>query len=231
MNAIETYQVGAYTVQLHYDDMPYSPRDWDNLGTMVFEQQRQYMTGEENMGDFSDVLLWALGAEYIEQLLGLTAYDAFEQGGVDELTEIQVLSLYHALDTRAVVLPLRVCDSGSSGASIRVCAEDQANGYIYCDRDTILREYGRERLSAKLLAQVEGILRAEVEVYDQYLRGEVYGFIVTDPDGKPLDGCWGFFGPAGLERAKESAQEAICADVAQHRRAKLELAGMTGGLA
>lgn len=48
------------------------------------------------------------------------------------------------------------------------------------------------------------IMKSEVEVYDQYLRGDVYGFnlyeseIPDDEDGDPdwneIDSCWGFYG-------------------------------------
>ncbi len=36
-------------------------------------------------------------------------------------------------------------------------------------------------------------MRGEVEVYDQYLRGDVWGFEVIE-DGEVKDSCWGFFG-------------------------------------
>ena len=56
-------------------------------------------------------------------------------------------------------------------------------------------------------------LRGEVEAFDQYLRGDVYGVIVQrvkrDEDGdevdtEELDSCWGFY---GLDYAREEAKQ------------------------
>lgn len=51
-----------------------------------------------------------------------------------------------------------------------------------------------ERLTPERVEKIKEILRGEVEIYDQYLRGEVYGFIVEDDDGEHIDSCWGFYG-------------------------------------
>ena len=39
-------------------------------------------------------------------------------------------------------------------------------------------------------------MKQEVETYDQYLRGDVYGYQIIEPyaDDNNLDGCWGFYG-------------------------------------
>lgn len=31
-------------------------------------------------------------------------------------------------------------------------------------------------------------------MHNQYLLGDVWGFVVEDKDGEHLDSCWGFFG-------------------------------------
>lgn len=43
------------------------------------------------------------------------------------------------------------------------------------------------------LDQVMECFRAEIDEFDKYLRGEVYGFIV-EWNGETLDSCWGFIG-------------------------------------
>jgi hypothetical protein len=40
---------------------------------------------------------------------------------------------------------------------------------------------------------IEDVLRSEVEDFDRYLRGEVYGYVV-ERDGEHVDSCWGFHG-------------------------------------
>lgn len=47
--------------------------------------------------------------------------------------------------------------------------------------------------------------------YDQYLRGEVYGFQVTpiDDGGEIIDSCWGYFGKDGLEQIESECRAII----------------------
>jgi len=51
-------------------------------------------------------------------------------------------------------------------------------------------------------SRVEEILKSEVSTYDNYLRGEVYGYVVTEAitcdscqhvEESELDSCWGFY--------------------------------------
>lgn len=66
-------------------------------------------------------------------------------------------------------------------------------GYIIVTREKALDEWGRKKMSKDLRKRVFDVLRSEVEAYDQYLTGEVYGYeIETDDD--ELHSCWGFFG-------------------------------------
>ena len=37
-------------------------------------------------------------------------------------------------------------------------------------------------------------MEQEVKTYDQYLTGDVWGYIIEDDSGEVLDSCWGFFG-------------------------------------
>jgi len=97
----------------------------------------------------------------------------------------------------AVCLPLYLFDH--SGITMRTspfsCPWDSGQvGWIYCDRETILKEYSRKRLYKALLAKVERVLESEIKAYDEYLTGQVYGFIVEDAEGNHLDSCWGFYG-------------------------------------
>lgn len=57
-------------------------------------------------------------------------------------------------------------------------------------------------------ARYETDMRAEVETYDAYLRGDCYGYTIHGRDGKVLDSCWGFIGELDYcrEQAKESAE-------------------------
>ena len=42
-------------------------------------------------------------------------------------------------------------------------------------------------------------------MYDQYLTGQVYGYVVEDQERNRLDSCWGFY---GIEDVKAEAKQA-----------------------
>lgn len=110
-----------------------------------------------------------------------------------------------------VCLPLYLYDH--SGLTMSTgpfsCPWDSGQvGWIFVTRETVLKEWGGKgarRITKRMVKQAEKCLRAEVEEYDQYLRGDVYGYVIEGPDGEQLDSCWGFF---GFDYAKEEACEA-----------------------
>ena len=79
-------------------------------------------------------------------------------------------------------------------------------GFAFITRETALKEWGGKRLTKAVIDKAEACIRSEVETYDQYLRGDVYGYVIEDEDGDTLDSCWGFY---GLEYAIEQGQEAL----------------------
>jgi hypothetical protein len=76
-------------------------------------------------------------------------------------------------------------------------------GRIYVERKKVLEEFGVSRLTPQLRKKALKSLQAEVEIYDAYLKGEVYGY----DTGK--DSCWGYIGEEGLEYAIDEAKRAI----------------------
>jgi hypothetical protein len=127
-------------------------------------------------------------------------------------------------------LPLYLYDQ--SGITITVDPEpfrqiDRAGwdwgqvGFIFVSESDMVKEYG-ENYSSEKLDDVVPVLLGEVEVYDMYLSGEVYGYRIFSPDKEckachgdvniPCDcgdevGCgWGIYGREYVERfASEEA--------------------------
>ena len=67
-------------------------------------------------------------------------------------------------------------------------------GYIWVTKEQVRQEYGVKRISAKLRDKVFELMRGEVSVYNQFISGEVYGFVIEDENGDHVDSCWGFYG-------------------------------------
>lgn len=153
-------------LKIYRDDCPDDPRDWDNLGTMVCWHRRY------NLGDRHD----------------FATPDDFQEWTKDE--------------GLAVILPLYLYDH--SGITIstegwRYPYNDRWDsgqvGWIYVTKDRLRREYGVKRITKRIIRRAEDALRGEVETYDLYLRGEVYGFAVYETDGwTKIDSCGSFFG-------------------------------------
>lgn len=103
----------------------------------------------------------------------------------------------------AVLVPIYFADYGSSGGRCYTTSPDSANGMIYVDRDDLRKEYGED---PDATSNARKLFETEVEVYDSYMQGEVYGFVIEDPDGEHQDSCWGFLGE--LSYCKSEAMEA-----------------------
>ena len=79
-------------------------------------------------------------------------------------------------------------------------------GAIFVSKETIRKEYGWRNITQKRKEQIIGYLKGEVETYDQFLTGDVYGYEIVDTDGNLEDSCWGFFGKeSAIAEAKACA--------------------------
>ncbi len=68
-------------------------------------------------------------------------------------------------------------------------------GFIYATPEVIAKEFGAyETMTDDLRDKVVNVLEAEVKTYDDYLSGNVWGFVLENEDGDTLDSCWGFYG-------------------------------------
>lgn len=81
-------------------------------------------------------------------------------------------------------------------------------GYIYVTREKILKDFNRKLLTKKLREDAARILRAEVEVYDQYLTGDVWHVVVRDREAnmEVVESVGGIY---GYQEAKKEAQSII----------------------
>lgn len=97
-----------------------------------------------------------------------------------------------------VCLPLYLYDH--SGITISTepfsCPWDSGQvGVIYCTYEKIRQEYDLNpgEIPVETIKRVIDRMKQEVLTYDQFLRGEVYGYVVEDADGEHLDSRWGFY--------------------------------------
>ena len=180
----DTTEFGEYTIEVSHDDMAESPREWDNLGTMICWHSR-YNLGDYRENDYRDP------DHFFHAISGL-----YEDEYSDYLDDEQIQKCREAAYHKNIILPLFLYDhSGitmsTSGFS---CPWDSGQvGYIYISLERVRKEYGWKRITKKRREQIEKYLTGEVETYDHYLTGSVYGYNI-ERDGEHVDSCWGYFG-------------------------------------
>lgn len=97
---------------------------------------------------------------------------------------------------KIIALPLYLYDH--SGITISTspfsCQWDSGQvGYIYATYAEIKKEYGCKNITKEIKDKVLGLLKSEVETYDKYLTGEVYGYQIIDNSGEVTDSCYGYY--------------------------------------
>ena len=162
-----------YMLEIFDDLNPCSPREFDNLGTMVCFHRR-YNLGDETELKSSDFSSW----EELENYL-------------------------YKEENALIAIPVFMYDH--SGLWINTtgfsCPWDSGQvGYIYISKEKVRREYSCKRISKKLKKMISEMLCSEVDLYNDYLSGNVYGFTLTDKENaEEIDSSCGFYGTDYIE--------------------------------
>ena len=165
MEALETQEYKGYTIEVHQDMDPENPAK-----------------------EFDDLVKYAC------------LHGRYDLGTVDLKTVEEVDA--HLKETRAVAYPLYLMDHSGlslsiSASAFRAC--DAAGwdwgmlGYVFMERDDILKEYSTKIVTKAVREKVFKWLEGSVETYSKYLEGRVYGFVVNDSEGVDVHSCWGFY--------------------------------------
>ncbi len=168
-------------VEIFPDTEPLNPReDGETYGIMACAHKKY---------NFSDE-----GAEISTS--DFTTWDEVERYLIKECGAIVILPLW-LYDHSGISISTR----SFYGRAHHAQWDSGRVGFIYATRKSI--EFGQEwkYLTKERRAKIEEYLRMEIDIYDQYLTGDVYGYSVA-VDGEVVDSCYGFF---GLEFAKEEA--------------------------
>ena len=191
----ETREYKGYTIKIESVDYPPNPReDWDNLGHMVCWHRRYDLGDKHNFDSPEDF------QEYIK-------------------------------NNKCVVLPLFLYDHSGITMSTRSfsCPWDSGQvGYIYLTYKEIRKEMARPKnkngqlnpdlktikhITKKDIERAKALLESEVKVYDSYLRGEVFGWVISNEIEDHIDSCWGYYGTGEIEHMVSEAKNAIDYDI------------------
>lgn len=190
----EVIEYKGYKIKIEQDAEGMDPRENDNLGTMVC-YSRSHNFGDKHEYDSQEAFKeWLNENKDNVILLPLFLYD---HSGITMNT-----TGFHHCDSQR-------WDWGCVGV-------------IYVTKEKVRAEYGWKAITKARIKKISEYLKSEVECYDQYLTGDVYGYIVESPKGEEIEdgSCWGFFGhdhkASGL---LEQAEDAIDYHIKSTRQA------------
>lgn len=176
------FQHAGFEVEILQDEDPSNPRD------------PQYM---ENVGKLICMhKRYSLGDKHDYRHSDFSTWAAL-QAQIEEDNDV------------AVLLPVYMLDH--SGLTVSTtpfhCPWDSGQiGFIFCTNKQVKEEWSGDKEKATQY------LIGEIKTYDQYLTGDVYGYVIRKPaeedcEGEELESCWGFFGhDYCVDQAREVAE-------------------------
>lgn len=184
MNLHERIEYNGHHIDIYYDESPESPRAWDNLGTFYTAHHR-----------------YRPEKEFDEHFRREEVFDRY--GDFSDSFEKQYIALKIYLYDH----------SGQTiSSSPFSCPWDSGLfGIVAVSVEKVKKEYGWKLLTAARRRKIEEYLQGEIDTYDNYLRGEVYGYRITPADDKDniLESCWGYYGKSGLEQLEDECRDMI----------------------
>lgn len=210
MKPLERINYRNHVIEIHHDNDCVNPReDWDcSLGKMICFHRRYTLGDKHHYKDPEHAIvdLWETHASQHEMRVFILATC---KGSISKFREVigkygyhyTVAEMFDAcvryiaapdyFPESLLVLPLYLYDHGgiTMSTSRFSCPWDSGQvGFIYMTVKDAVQHFNYD-LDAATKA-----LQSEVEVYNYYLTGQCYGYVVKDSSGKNIDSCWGFLG-------------------------------------
>jgi hypothetical protein len=197
---IHQEKIEGFTIKIIQDDDNFSDpvKNWDLVGRQVY-WHRRYSLGHEQPKCSLE--------EWLENKVG-ELYEDWKKKKSHNQTYLSYL--WAKFEEKNLVLPVYAYEHG--GITIKAKSKrigwDSFDsfqlGFIYASHEKILQEFGNKKLTKNVLEKAEKCLIGEVEAYDDYITGNVWGYKIEDENGDELDSCWGFVGDYkyALEEAK-----------------------------
>jgi len=196
MELYEQTEYRGHHINIYYTDAE-SPRKWSNLGTF-YTAHRHYQPEEDFDKHFD----------------------------FDEVCDQHPGNLRATFLKKYIALNLYLYDhSGQSIASGPFSCNWDSGwfGIVAVPIEKAKKEYGWKVLTKRRREKIEQQLQYEIETYNEYLHGEVYGYQITpaDDDNEVIESCWGYFGDSGLEQIQDECRSIIDYNIIQQEQQDL----------
>lgn len=190
MEAINSIEYKGMTIRICYDGNAESPRKWDNVGT-IYSNHRDYNPDGHK---------------------------------IDEIENEEGELVSEELDRRFIWLPIYYYEHGELSVSTKrdYPYNDRWDsglfGIIAVEKERLRKEYGWKAITKERREQILRSLEGEIETFDSYCRGEVYGFVVEDEEGEEIDDCGGYYGDDGMDYAIFEAKGSVDCELERRKR-------------
>ena len=203
MNAIELLKAhlpngNKVQAELVYDQDATSPREWDNLGTILIAPDKAHWVASPD-----DVVDTSIP-------LGNNPYEYWENLRRDQLNLKK--------SDIAIAYPITKYEHGSISLSLgwQEGLDCGVVGFIYVTKEQVRKCYGVKRITKSILERAENCLQSELDMLSNWLNGECYGWYIKEyaltDDGLDweevgvLGDCWGYF---DKEHASSDMQDVL----------------------
>ena len=160
---VESHEFSGRTVQIVVDDYPSNPMENDTI-SQIIHWHRRYDLGED-------------APEDLDGIEGVREWIEKEKNG----THIKPLFIY---DHSGITV--WIGDNEPFINSAHRGWDTGQVGFVFTTPEQI-------ELMGTPEERVDAVIAAEVKDFDQYLRGEGYGYEILDGDGEVEESCYGFY--------------------------------------
>jgi len=162
MNTILTEEYKGNTITIELDEDPINPREFSDHISTMLCSHNSYALGDETTMDAEEII------EYYKR---------------DDVISLPLYLYDHS----------GICMSTNNTTYPYNCPWDSGMvGFICVTKEAIRKEYKVKYITKKLLETVLNMLQGEVNEYNRYISGEVYGYTCVDATGEE-DSCWGYY--------------------------------------
>jgi hypothetical protein len=183
------------TIRIVQDDSPCDPRtDYDHIGTMIpwDNERRGYVYKDLNDHD-RESFLRGLAANQLAvraKLIGKEYSDyEVDDDDPDYLNLPDTADLIEMACIDNVILPYDYY-SGSQGG-VREGDWGRSTGYIYVPMNVARDNWSGT--DEEIRSKAEACLRAELTELDNWVNGNVAGWIAETPEGETIASVWGYY--------------------------------------
>lgn len=205
-----TEEYRGYNIEIVADNDAQNPRtEDDNACTMVCWHSR-YTLGDTDTIAKREKPVSAYYSEPIALLYELAGLDIDNYRDEHEYNEMPKEELYRLIEEKGTLIsPLYLYDH--SGITISMggfsCPWDSGQvGWIYVTKETIENEWGN---GPDAYHKAMNCMKSEVETYDDYLTGNVWGWRIGSENDDNIESCWGYYGSEGIKEAIAEAKSSI----------------------